>query len=182
MATTTKPRLWQQHCCQHNGDDLSYCVDFILRHAMAQQQQSGCSNNICYPPAPRASTTCHVKVLTKNKLLRCTMATTYHLCCAMATTYNIALPNGDNWSYCIAWWRLIISYRTMVMTTILSCESTRRRAMASVRTTAMASHIISPCRMTMTMITMPCHKGSNTTTTVDKEATCYVKHRRCINY
>ena len=94
---------WQQH--QNHGCDnnivantmaTTYHIALISYCVMHRQQQSGCSNNICYPPAPRASTTCHVKVLTKNKLLRRTMATTYHLRCAMATTYNIASPNGDN--------------------------------------------------------------------------------------
>ena len=97
MATTTS--------ASRNGNNLSYRVARWQRRQhvarwrqliIRQQQHSGCGNNICYPPAPCASTTCRVKAPMKNKVLRCTMATTYHLRCGMATTYTIALPNGDN--------------------------------------------------------------------------------------
>ena len=62
---------------------MATMTSYVQVHSVAQWRrliisyrvaiQIGCGNIICYPPAPRASTTCRVKATTKNEVLRRTL-------------------------------------------------------------------------------------------------------------
>ena len=60
------------HIVSHGGDyDNDYDdfnrIDFIfIASRNGDSNNNGCGNNICYPPAPRLSTTCRVKATTKR--------------------------------------------------------------------------------------------------------------------
>jgi hypothetical protein len=57
------------HIVSHGGDyDNDYNrIDFIfIASRNGDSNNNGCGNNICYPPAPRLSTTCRVKATTNR--------------------------------------------------------------------------------------------------------------------
>ena len=84
MVTTTSYatfRQWQQrsHFVSH---EPIISRRFHIASRNGDSNNNGCGNNICYPPAPRLSTTCHVKAPTKR------------------TRYCVT--HGDDSSYCVA--------------------------------------------------------------------------------
>ena len=79
------------HIVSHGGDydnasrdyDDFNRIDFIfIVSRNGDSNNNGCGNNICYPPAPRLSTTCHVKAATKRM--------------------RYSVTHGDDSSYCVA--------------------------------------------------------------------------------